>query len=859
MSTPFLEQYRAIKAEHPNELLFFRMGDFYELFFEDAEIAARELGITLTSRPVGNAGRIPMAGVPVKAAESYIQRLLERGYHIAVCEQIGEAGGKLMDRAVVEIITPGTVLSESFHRDKEHLYVASFVKRGDEAGAAVADVSTGEVLLYEGEPARILQEFQTLRVREIVVPEGDDPFLDPLNIPLSPFRREAFALRRGEQVAEEVFRATYARNHPRALEALGGLYHYLEVTKRGMLEHLRSLRFVPFDEVLFLDPRTLANLEVLRPLHPEAGGKSLLDVLDFTRTPMGGRWLRHVLSHPPRRLETITTRHERVAFLLEHEDLHRTLQNLLGEMGDLPRLLSQATTSRITPRRLQILARSLNELKRISGLLEGTPLQSLTEPFSPDLVRLGEDLLERMVEEPPPSPTEGPLYRPGVYPELDEQRELAERGEEKLLELEARERERTGIPNLRVGYNAVFGYYFEVTRSHLDKVPPDYIRKQTLKNVERFLTPELKALEERITLARSRVEAMQKELFQEDVRRVVARAGEILQASEALAELDLVQAFAEAARRYGYTRPRMRPSGELHIRGGRHPVVERLVDFVPNDTHMDPQKARLFVITGPNMSGKSTYLRQVAHIVLMAHAGSFVSAEHAEIPLVDRIFSRIGASDDVARGVSTFMAEMQEVAEILRNATSHSLVILDEVGRGTATYDGLAIAWAVAEYLYKDIRAFTLFATHFHELAQLADLYVGVKAYTVEVKEWEGDVVFLHRVVEGASSRSYGVHVAKLAGLPEKVLRRAREILARWEAKGERKLRDVLARESLPGLFEQALPSTSDALDRVLPILERIRDRRMETLTLEEIQQLLRELKEVSQHVLAEVRSSSRK
>ncbi len=858
MTTPFLEQYRAIKNEHPGELLFFRMGDFYELFFEDAEIAARELGITLTSRPVGKAGRIPMAGVPVKAAESYIHRLLERGYHVAICEQVGDAGGRLMERAVVEIITPGTVLSEAFHRDKEHLFVAAFFADGQAAGAAVADVSTGEVLLYEGEAARILEEFQTLGVREIVCPEGREEALANLRIPLSPFRKEAFARHRGEQVAHEVFHAPYAQGYPRALQALAGLYHYLEITKRGMLDHLRSLRFVPFDEVLFLDPRTLTNLEILRPLHPEAGGRSLVDVLDFTRTPMGGRWLRHVLAHPPRKLPVITRRHERVAFLVQEETVRKALQERLAAIGDLPRLLAQATTRRITPRRLLQLARSLAAFQPLRKLLEGTPLLELADPLDDALIHLGEDLLRRLVDEPPPSPTEGPLYRPGVYPELDAQRELAERGQEKLLELEVRERERTGIPNLRVGYNAVFGYYFEITRSHLDKVPSDYTRKQTLKNAERFINPELKALEEAITLAQSRVEALQKALFEDDVARVVQRAEGVLRASQALAELDLLQSFAEAARRYGYVRPVMQERGALHIRGGRHPVVERLVDFVPNDTHMDPQRARLFVITGPNMSGKSTYLRQVALITLMAHAGSFVPAEEAEIPLVDRIFSRIGASDDVARGVSTFMAEMLEVAEILGNATSRSLVILDEVGRGTATYDGLAIAWAVAEFLYKDIRAFTLFATHFHELAQLADLYVGVRALTVEVKEWEGEVVFLHRVVEGASSRSYGVHVARLAGLPEKVLSRARELLARWEARGERKLRDVLARESLPGLFASLSSSAPPGMDRLMPILERIRDRRLEGMTLEEIQGILKELKEVSQHVLSEVRTSSR-
>ncbi len=858
MSTPFLEQYRSIKKQYPRELLFFRMGDFYELFFEDAELAARELGITLTSRPVGKAGRIPMAGVPVKAAESYIHKLLEKGYHIAICEQVGEGSGKLMDRAVVEVITPGTVLSEAFHRDKEHLYVAALWQEGDRAGAAVADVSTGEVLLYEGPRGRTVEALRTLGVREVVLPEGEeaDPGLE--RMARSPYRGEAFALHRGERVAREVFRASYALQHALAIRALGGLYHYLEQTKKGMLDHLTHLRFVPFDEVLFLDERTLRNLEVLKPLHPEAGGQSLLDVLDHTLTPMGGRWLRHLLSHPPRKRAVIEERLARVDVLVQHAEVRQRLREILEPMGDLQRWLARASTGRLSPRMLRRFAQSLVLLRDIRELLRGLPhLEPLIPAFPDDLVALGEDLLHRLLEDLPPSPTEGSLYRPGIYPELDEQQELAERGQEKLLELEARERERTGIPNLRVGYHAVFGYYFEVTRSHLDKVPPDYIRKQTLKNVERFVTEELKALEERITLAQSRVETLQKALFQEDVRRIVAQARAIHHASLALQELDVIQAFAEAAARYGYVRPVLTGDGTLEIREGRHPVVERLVEFVPNDTRMDPQRARFFVITGPNMSGKSTYLRQVALITLMAHVGSFVPAREARIPLTDRIFSRIGASDDVARGVSTFMAEMIEVAEILHSATPRSLVILDEVGRGTATYDGLAIAWAVAEYLYKEIRARTLFATHFHELAQLADLYVGVRAYTVEVREWEGEVIFLHRVVEGTSSRSYGVHVARLAGLPERVVQRAHQILARWEARGERKLHQVLAQESQPALFTVRPTSRPPDLEPLREILSRLQDRRIETMTLEEVSRILRELQEVSRHVFPKVRSSA--
>lgn len=857
MSTPFLQQYQSIKKQYKEELLFFRMGDFYELFFEDAQRAAQELGITLTSRPVGKKGRIPMAGVPVKAAESYIQKLLEKGYHIAICEQVGDGKGTLMDRAVVEVITPGTVLSDTFYRDKEHLYLASIWKENTQAGAAVADVSTGEVLLYEGEWERTVEALRTLQVRELVLPEGIEPVGLPESIPHSPFRNEAFATHRGERVAQEVFRASYALQHPIALRALGGLYHYLEQTKQGMLDHLKSLRFVPFEEILFLDERTLRNLEILQPLHPEAGGKSLLDILDFTLTPMGGRWLRHILSHPPRNKNTIEARLTRVETLYQDSDVRRDIRELLPQIGDLQRWLARASTGRLSPRLLYRLAQSLATLEPLREALERVEtLEPLVSEFSEELVKLGKDLLYRLVEDLPASPTEGPLYRPGIYPDLDEQRDLADRGQEKLLELEARERQRTGIPNLRIGYNAVFGYYIEVTRSHLDKVPPNYVRKQTLKNAERFITDELKTLEERITLAQSRFEALQKERFQGDIQRVIAEARAIHQVSLAIQELDVVQAFAEAASRYRYVRPILTEDGTLEIREGRHPVVERRVDFVPNDTLMDPKQARFFVITGPNMSGKSTYLRQVALLTLMAHVGSFVPAQKARIPLTDRIFSRIGASDDVARGVSTFMAEMIEVAEILRSATPHSLVILDEVGRGTATYDGLAIAWAVAEHLYKKIQARTLFATHFHELAQLADLYVGVQSYSIEVKEWQGDVIFLHRVVKGVSSRSYGVHVAKLAGLPPTVVQRAQELLSRWESKGERRLREVLSQESRPSLFVSRDDDRHPDLMPLRRVLAKLQDRRIETMTLEEIFHILKELQEVSHHVFPKIQTS---
>ena len=858
MSTPFLKQYQAIKARYPRELLFFRMGDFYELFFEDAHIAARELDITLTSRPVGKEGRIPMAGVPVKAAETYIARLLEKGYHIAICEQVGEAGSrKLMDREVVEVITPGTWMSEQAWEADRNRYVGSLFLNRDTLGLALADLTTGELLVMEGPVERVLHEMETRNVREVLV--GESLPLPPLpdTLARTPVSELLFHPQRTAETLKRRFPFVHDDpTHP-ALRAAGALLQYLEDTKGRMLSHLQRFRWIHLEEVLWLDPKTLRNLEILEPMDPK--GTSLFSLLRKTLTGMGHRHLRTLLSHPPRDRSRIEQRLQRVEWLIQHPLDRSRIQAVLRPMPDIERLLSQAARHSLTPPRLRQMADALTRLTELKQMLQTQDLfRELVEKLPDSVMEMAREILDLLAPSPPAQLHEPGVFSEGAIPELDEWIHLAGHGKELLLELERRERERTGIPNLRVGYNSVFGYYLEVTRSNLDRVPPHYIRKQTLRGSERYITQELKELEEKILQAEKKVEELTRQHYHQLLDRLVGQTSGFQQTADILAELDVLQAFSEIAEAHRYVRPTLRDDGVLIIEEGRHPIVEQTLEepFIPNDCRMDPRSARLFILTGPNMSGKSTYLRQVALIVLLAHAGSFVPAGHAEIPLTDRIFSRVGASDNLARGVSTFMAEMLETAEILHQATPRSLVILDEVGRGTATYDGLAIAWAVAEHLYKQIRAKTLFATHFHELSQLAERYVGVKNYTVSVREWEGRIIFLRKVVPGVSSRSYGVHVAQLAGLPPPVVERARILLERWERVGKRKLHQVIQGERpLRQLFDSTVrePSTgsTDPSDHpVIRVVERyLSQRNPESLRLEEIQKFFQELKEALDHV----------
>ena len=766
--TPLLEQYKRIKAEHPEEILLFHLGDFYETFFEDAETVSKVLGIVLTSRPMGKGIRVPMAGIPVRAAESYINRLLKAGYKVAICEQTDEKEGRtLLKRVVTEVITPGTVLSEGILPEDTHNYLVSYVSALGEAGVAMADVSTGDVLYIYGKEEEVREELERLEVGEMIVPKGKRP---PVEVKAITERdREVFSSELGLQMLREVYGETYDLP-PLVLSAFAALVSYLKEKRPTALAHLQRPveylrgRYVP------LDFRTMDTLDLF-------GERSLYSLLNRCRTPMGKRLLRFSISHPFRNLEDILNRQRRVETFLNDRLLARDVGKLLSDVRDLERDTARASSYRLSPRNLLRFALSLEAAVSVAERLRGIPEESATS-----LKALASRIRETLTEEPPSDLSSGGVIRDGVDRNLDELRRIQEEGDRLLKELEEKERRRTGIQSLKVGFVSAFGYYYEVPRSQRRKVPEDFVPIQSLKNSERYKTAELQELEMKILSAKERAVSLERELYRGLLSEVVKHAGEIKQLGGFIAETDLALALSDVAHDYGYVRPEMYGGYALEIEEGRHPTVEAFMDvaFVPNDTHLT--EGRFFaLITGPNMGGKSTYLRQVGLIVLMAHIGSYVPAKKARIPLTDRIFTRIGASDDLTRGVSTFMAEMNEVSNILRYATSRSLVLLDEIGRGTSTHDGLAIAWAVSEYILNRIRAKTLFATHYHELSRLASEHPNAFNLQAAVKEEEDEVVFLYKVVPGSADRSYGIYVARLAGLPEEVIRRAEELQRRFE------------------------------------------------------------------------------
>ncbi len=787
--TPILKQYKEIKAQYPDEILLFRIGDFYETFLEDAKIASKVLGIVLTSKPVGKGIRVPLAGIPVKAAETYISKLLKAGYRVAICEQIGEPGKGIMHREVVEVITPGTVFSPGLLEDKKFNYIASIIPNDSgQAGAAVAELTTGDFFLMQDDFNRVVDELRKLGIAELLIPEGTELEGDWIKTELDPIE---YSPTDAELEVRRFFRVSTlegfgVKDMELAVRAARALISYLKAKKPGMIEHIRGIRVHRLENFMFLDTRTVKNLELIETIHPNEG-MAFVEVIDRTRTPMGARRLREAVLSPFLELRPILERQSRVAAFFEDPSLSSKVGAILRNIADIERLSSRLSAHKGGPRELFKLGESLLQLPELKAALSGTDFLKELADEIPELEELGREITSTIVENPPATASDGWVIRDGVDPALDEFRELAQHGKEKLLELEARERTRTGIPTLKIGYNNVFGYYIEVSRAHLNRVPSDYVRKQTLKNAERFITDELKQLEDRILGAEERMIRLEKEHIERLRQKVIELADSIKKAAQVVAEIDLNLSLAEVARNNRYVRPTVDESGIIHVVDGRHPVVEVMSSepFIPNDIHMDDDENRVFIITGPNMSGKSTYLRQTALIVIMAQMGSFVPASEARIGIVDRIFTRIGASDDLARGVSTFMAEMVETAEILHNATPRSLIILDEVGRGTSTFDGMAIAWAVVEYIAEKLKSKALFATHYHELAELGRKLHGVKNLTVAVKEWNDEIIFLRKVVPGETDRSYGVFVARLAGLPDEVIERANEVLREMEKRGK--------------------------------------------------------------------------
>ncbi len=794
--TPLMQQYREIKARHPDTILFFRMGDFYEMFEDDARLAARELGLTLTSRNNGGAAEVPLAGVPVKAGAEYLRRLVGLGHRVAICEQVEDpklAKG-IVRREVVETVTPGSVLADDWLERNRNNFLLAVDPRTSPVGVAGLDLTTGELLLETVAAEDLAGALARYEAPEIVVPAGTPCAL------ASAVRTERDPWEFDAELAREDLTRTFRLasldglgvepDDRAALGAAGALLRYARELKPGGLPHLARPRILRRGDLLPLDEMTRRNLELVAPLRAGPGGTTLLDVLDRTLTPMGARLLRRWLLAPLVDPAAINARLDVVDVLAADPRGRDRLREALDGVRDLERLAGRAALGRATPRELGALRDSILRLPDVRGALDGIEARSgaaLLEEAADrfDLLQdVGDELARALVEEPPTQASDGDAIRPGYDHELDDLKDARDGGKQYIAGLQTRERERTGISSLKVGFNRVFGYYLEVTNPHRDRVPADYERRQTLAGAERFVTPELKAYEAKVLGAEERIATREAELV-ETLRTCVAAAiGRVQTTAGVLARLDVWGALADVAHHEGYVRPLVNDGFTIALEGSRHPVVERMMAreaFIPNDVRLDAS-GRVMVLTGPNMAGKSTLLRQVGLSVLLAQMGAFVPARRAVVGVADRLFTRVGASDNLVRGQSTFMVEMSETSAILHGATARSLVLLDEIGRGTSTYDGVAIAWAVTEFLHNTIGCKTIFATHYHELTQLSETLAHARNFNVAVREAGEDIVFLHRLEPGGADRSYGVHVAQLAGLPAPVVARAWEVLALLEA-----------------------------------------------------------------------------
>ncbi len=821
-ATPMMQQYLDVKERYPDSILFFRLGDFYEMFFEDAVVVSRELELTLTARNKGE-NEIPMAGMPYHSSQSYIRKLIERGFSVAICEQIedsSQADG-IVKRDVVRVVTPGVQLDEENLDERTPNYLAAVVPgtgvSGAQVGLAYLDITTGDFRTTElATLDELASELERIEARELLIPEDCREHFDEQSgrfselffrpRPSNNFDAEYLRRRVGEGVrlSDDIDGDGYflgesevARFFEEARDfgflanelvesAMAAVLTYLVDTQRGIAAVVQQIRPYEARSFLVVDEATKANLELTKTLMGGRRAGSLLSIIDETKTAMGGRRLRHWLNYPLIDPEQIGDRHDAVEVVVEGPALQQDLREALDEVYDIERLCGRVASGRANARDLRSLQSTLATVPQLVELLDGidAPLiERLSTSLDP-CTELCTHIDAALVDDPPTELKEGGLFRHGYHDELDELLDMSSSGKEWMLRLEARERERTGIDSLKVKFNKVFGYFLEVTKANLDRVPDEYIRKQTLTNSERYFIPELKEQEEKILGADERRKDLEYELFEELRREVAEAIGRLLQTASALADLDVLSGLAELARRREYTRPVVDEGTRIEIDEGRHPVVETtLTDerFVPNSVVLDTEAAQLLIVTGPNMAGKSTVIRQVALITLLAQMGSFVPAKNAQIGAVDKIFSRVGASDNLARGQSTFMVEMTETAHILNNASERSLIILDEIGRGTATFDGLSIAWAVAEYIHDELGARTMFATHYHELTELDRTLDGMRNMSIAVKEWQEDIIFLRKLVEGRANHSYGIQVGRLAGLPEAVVDRARQVLRNLE------------------------------------------------------------------------------
>ena len=801
--TPAMEQYMNFKRQHQDAILFFRMGDFYEMFYDDAKEASQLLGLTLTARNHGKtSGNVPLAGVPHHAMEGYLAKLIQLGRKVAICEQVEdpkEAKG-VVKRDVVQVVSPGTALSDSMLDQQRNNFLVGLCPHPDRVGLASVDLSTGDFTLDEVRPDELGDELASLAPAELLLAEGDDEgWIESLQAVLPRvavsriedwhFEAETAYDILTNQLQVQSLKGFGCEDMEAAIRAGGATIAYLRDNQRGAIEHINRLQRKHREQFALIDATAQRNLDLLVNQQDGSRANTLLEVLDRTRTPMGARLLRQWIIQPLKDPELIEARLDAVATLLEQNQDRNALRQLLERIGDLERLMARICCQRANGRDLVALARSLAVTPDISSTLAATQsplLEELRTRELPAVDELVDAILSALVDEPPATLTEGGLIRDGYHQGVDELRRIASGGKDYIARLQSTERERTGIASLKIGYNQVFGYYIEISKANLDKAPAEYHRKQTLTNAERFITPELKEYEEKVLGAEDRLKDLENELFLTLRERTAIWTPQVQQIARALARIDVLSSLAEVAASESYTRPIVDNDPQITIRDGRHPVVERQLRdgrFIPNDVQIDSTGAQILLITGPNMAGKSTIIRQVGLAVLMAQIGSFVPAREAKIGVVDRIFTRVGASDNLARGESTFMVEMNEAANILNNATPRSLILMDELGRGTSTFDGLSIAWAIVEYLHqrRDTHPRTLFATHYHEMTELETHLERVVNFNVQVRE-EGDrVIFLHRLIPGPADQSYGINVAQMAGMPPEIVARAKEILTRLE------------------------------------------------------------------------------
>jgi DNA mismatch repair protein MutS len=804
--TPLMRQYYKIKERHPKAILLFRMGDFYESFDDDAKTVSRLLGITLTERNNGDADDVPMAGFPHHAVDSHLPKLIRSGLRVAICEQTedaDESSGKVVNRDVVEVVTPGVSFHDQLLDPKQSNFLSAIHfgtgRDKDRIGFAFIDATTGEFSVTEAGIDQIQDLIQTIAPSEVIVDKRRTDRLQQhlREIPFTVTEQEDWVFKYDfayqtllEHFETHSLKGFGVDDMDLGVVAAGAALYYLGETQKGKVPHVRKIKRYSKEEHIALDPETKRNLELVQSIQDDGHEGTLVNILDDTETPMGGRRLRGWLVRPLREVNRIQNRLDAVEAFVDDRDLRDDLREELGQMGDLERLAGKVATGRAAPGDLIDIKLTLRRLPPVMDLLAGADsgaLDTIEDRLSPcpDIV---DQIQSALVDDPPAKISEGGLIRDGYSEELDELRTIAQEGKDWVANLEKEESERTDIPSLKVGFNKVFGYYIEVTDTHAEKVPEDYIRKQTLVDSERYVTPELKEMEEKILTAEEKIETLEQELYNELRDAIAQQTGVLQENAELLAYLDCFAGLAEVAERNDYVRPSVDDSLEIDIEEGRHPVVEQTLPagdpFIPNDMSLNPDDEQILIITGPNMAGKSVALRQVGLIVLLAQVGSFVPADAAQIGVVDRIFTRVGASDNLAAGESTFLVEMNEAANILNNATARSLILLDEVGRGTSTFDGLSIAWAIVEYLHErpEVAARTLFATHYHELNAMADRLERVHNYRIQVSEHEGEIVFLRTLIPGGADHSYGIEVAKMAGLPDAVIARAREVLHNLES-----------------------------------------------------------------------------